>query len=553
MSAATAPTVPTGPAAVSIPWGTRLAGFGDLFRLAVRRDRILVPSSVLGLVVLAVGSAQATLALYPDDNSAANGLASVLSNPSVIALYGPISSPTADALAVFKTVMMGAFLTAVLGFVVVRRHTRTEEDEGRLELLGAGVVGRWAPLSAAVTLATLAVVAAGVLSGAGLAALGMDATGSVAFAVAWLTAGLAMVGVTAVIVQLASTTRGAAGLGFGFLGAMYALRAVADSEDPGTFVHGLGWLSPLGWAGRVEPYGADQTWLLLLGVLTLIVGFAGGLAVLDRRDLGAGIIPVRNGRRRAWRLLAGPFALVTRLARGTIIGWTVGMVLGGVVVGSLLGSVAEMVSDPAIQDLLESLGGTTSGTVADVYVATEVHFMSAALAAAGIALVLRLVGAERSGLGEVVLSTPTSRVRWFGAHVGLPVVLTAALMALLGAVVGIVGPAATAEAPSLGASVGATLAALPVVWVMIGVAAALAGALPRFAPFSWGVLLVTFMVTEIGPLTTLPQWVIDLSPFTHLSPLPGGSFKALSAAVLTAVAVALVLVGLVAYRSRDVT
>ena len=138
MSAATAPTVPTGPAAVSIPWGTRLAGFGDLFRLAVRRDRILVPSSVLGLVVLAVGSAQATLALYPDDNSAANGLASVLSNPSVIALYGPISSPTADALAVFKTVMMGAFLTAVLGFVVVRRHTRTEEDEGRLELLGAG-------------------------------------------------------------------------------------------------------------------------------------------------------------------------------------------------------------------------------------------------------------------------------------------------------------------------------------------------------------------------------------------------------------------------------
>ena len=115
------------------------------------------------------------------------------------------------------------------------------------------------------------------------------------------------------------------------------------------------------------------------------------------------------------------------------------------------------------------------------------------------------------------------------------------------------GPAATADAPSLGASVGATLAALPVVWVMIGVAAALAGALPRFAPFSWGVLLVTFMVTEIGPLTTLPQWVIDLSPFTHLSPLPGGSFEALSAAVLTAVAVALVLVGLVAYRSRDVT
>jgi ABC-2 type transport system permease protein len=552
MSAATAPTVPTGPAALGIPLGTRLAGFGDLFRLAWRRDRILVPSSVIGLVVLAVGSAQATLALYPTDASAATGLAGVLSNPSVIALYGPISSPSADALAVFKTVMMGAFLTAVLGFVVVRRHTRTEEDEGRLELLGAGVVGRWAPLSAAVALATIAVVAAGVLSGAGLAALGMDVTGSVAFAVSWLTAGLAMVGITAVVVQLASTTRGAAGLGFGSLGAMYAVRAIADSADPGTVVHGLGWLSPLGWAGRVEPYGANRTWLLLLGVLTLAVGFAGGLVVLDRRDLGAGIIPARNGRRRARRLLAGPFALVTRLARGTILGWTVGMVLGGVVVGSLLGSVAEMVSDPGIQELLENLGGST-GTVEDVYVATEIHFVSAAVAAAGIALVLRLVGAERSGLGEVLLSTPTSRARWFGAHVVLPVVLTTALMALLGAVVGLVGPSVTSGAPSFGASVAATLAALPAVWVMIGVAAALAGALPRFAPFSWGVLLVTFMVTEIGPLTTLPEWVIDLSPFTHLSPLPGGSFETVSALGLSVVALALVLFGLAAYERRDVT
>jgi ABC-2 type transport system permease protein len=547
----TTATVPTGPAAPTISLGTRLAGFSHLLALAWRRDRILIPSSVLGLVVLAVGSAQATLALYPTDEAASTGLATVLSNPSVIALYGPVSAHTADALAVFKTLMMGAFLTAVLGFVVVRRHTRTEEDEGRLELLGAGVVGRWSALAAAVTLGTIAVVAASVLSGAGLAALGMDPTGSIAFAVAWLAAGLAMVGVAAVVVQLASTTRGAAGLGFGFLGAMFALRAIADSADPGTFVHALGWLSPLGWTGRVEAYGANRTWILLLGVLALVVGVAIALRVLDRRDLGAGVIPARNGPRRAGRLLVGPVSLVTRLARGTIIGWAVGMVFGGVVVGSLLGSVAEMVSDPGIQDLLEKLGGTT-GTVENVYLATEIHFVAVAVAAAGVALMLRLVASERTGLGEVVLATPTSRARWFGAHVVLPVVLTTALLALLGAVVGLVGPTASPDAPSFGASVAASLAALPAVWVMIGVAAALGGSAPRFAPFSWGVLLVTFMVTEIGPLTKLPSWVMDLSPFTHLSHLPGGSFDWLSAVVLTLIALALVMGGLLAYRHRDV-
>ncbi|MFL6079651.1 MAG: polyketide antibiotic transporter, partial [Ornithinibacter sp.] len=324
MTTATAPAPPIAP---TISLGTRLAGYRHLLRLAWRRDRILIPSSVLGLVLLSVGSAQATLAIYPTDESASAGLAGVLSNPSVIALYGPVASNTADALAVFKTVMMGAFLTAVLGFVVVRRHTRTEEDEGRLELLGSGVVGRWSALAAAVTLGTVAVVAASVLSGVGLAALGMDPLGSAAFAVSWMTAGLAMVGVSAVAVQLASTTRGAAGLGFGFLGAMFALRALADSADSGTFVHGLGWLSPLGWAGRVEAYGADRTWLLLPGLLTLAVGVAVAVVLLDRRDLGAGLLPARPGPPRAGRLLSNPFTLVTRLARGTIIGWTVGMIL----------------------------------------------------------------------------------------------------------------------------------------------------------------------------------------------------------------------------------
>ena len=547
MTTATAPAPPITP---SISLGTRLAGFSHLLRLAWRRDRILIPSSVLGLVVLAVGSAQATLALYPTDESASAGLAGVLSNPSVIALYGPVASNTADALAVFKTVMMGAFLTAVLGFVVVRRHTRTEEDEGRLELLGSGVVGRWSALAAAVTLGTIAVVAASVLSGLGLAALGMDPLGSAAFAVSWLTAGLAMVGVSAVAVQLASTTRGAAGLGFGFLGAVFALRALADSADPGTFVHGLGWLSPLGWAGRVEAYGANRTWLLLPGVLTLAVGVAVALVLLDRRDLGAGLLPARNGPPRAGRMLSDPFTLVTRLARGTIIGWTIGMVLGGLVVGSLIGSVSSMVDDPAIRDVLEKLGGS-AGTIEDIFVATEIHFVAVAVAAAGIALMLRLVGAERSGLGEVVLATPTSRLRWFGAHVALPVALTSGLMALIGVVIGLVGPATSPTAPSVGAAVGATTAALPAIWVMTGVAAFLVGALPRFAPFAWGVLLVTFMLTEIGPLTKLPSWLVNVSPFSHLSPLPGGQFEAVSAGILTLVALLLIGAGYWAYHHRD--
>ncbi len=527
----------------------RLAGFGQLHRLAWRRDRVIVPASVIGLVLLSVGSAQATLALFPDDAAAAKGLADIVSNPAVIAMYGPISAGNADALAVFKTVMMGAVLTAILGLVVVRRHTRTEEEEGRLELVGAGAVGRWAPLAAGVAVALVAVVLASVLSTGGMVAIGMDPLGSVAFGAAWLTAGVAQVGITALAVQLAATTRGAGGLAFGALGLAYVVRAAADSADSDV-VSALGWLSPLGWAGRVEPFGQDRIWVLALGLAVLVAGVGAALAVLDRRDLGAGVLPSRAGRARARGLLSSPLGLVSRLATGTLVGWVVGLVLGGVVLGSLLGAVGELSSNAQMQGFLEKLAGS-AGTIEDIYLATEARFIAVAVAAAGVALVLRLGAAERSGLGEAVLTTPTSRPRWYLAHVVVAAAATTLFMAVIGVTVGLVGPRASAGAPGLGATLGAFLSTLPAIWVLVGVAALLVGWRPRFAPFAWALLIVGFVVGELGPSMDLPQWLVDLSPFTHLSQLPGGEFAALAAALMTALAMLLVAAGGFAYRSRD--
>ncbi len=66
-------------------------------------------------------------------------------------------------------------------------------------------------------------------------------------------------------------------------------------------------------------------------------------------------------------------------------------------------------------------------------------------------------------------------------------------------------------------------------------------------------LLVTFLVGELGPTMQLPAWVLNVSPFTHLPQLPGGSFEPLPAVVLTALAAVLVLGGFLGYRRRDVT
>ncbi len=539
----------TAPPAVAAARG-ELAGTIALLRLAWRRDRILIPASALGLTVLSVGSAQATLALYPTAESVQQGVSELFANPAITALYGPVASLTPDALAVIKTVLLGAVSLAILAYVIVRRHTRSEEEDGRFELLGSGSVGRWAPLTAAVILSTLAVVGISLLSMAGLAAIGMDPVGSLAVGVAWIVAGLFMVGVTAVGAQLTTTARGCAGISFGVLLVAYLLRAVGDSATSSAG-QSLSWVSPLGWSVKVSPYGHNRLWLLLpaIALAAALVGLA--FALLERRDLGAGLFASRPGAARGARTLASSAGLSWRLNRPSVIGWSIISAVMAGVLGNLVSSVDQLMSNPAMADMLTKLGGGAN-TLDDMFFAFELRFAAAAATAAGISAVLRGAAEERLTHAEVLLAGPVRRPRWFASHLVAALLLPAWIMALIGAAAGAVGHAATANAPGPGELTLAALSTLPAVWLVVGSAALLFGLRNRWAAFGWGVLAVTFLLGELGPIMRLPTWLMDLSPYTHLSQLPGGSFATGSAVVMTLLAVACAVVGTVAFTRRDI-
>ena len=341
--------------------------------------------------------------------------------------------PTIDALATFKTVLMGGVFLCMLAYVVVRRHTRSEEEEGRLELLGSGVVGRRAPLAAAVLLATAAVLGTTVLTTVGAIAVGLDAGGSVALGVSWTVMGLTWVGVTAVAAQLTESARGTAGFALGALAGVYMLRALGDAAGDDSPVRFLTWLSPLGWGEMVQPYGANRTWLLLVGVLAYAVLVLVAFALLERRDLGAGVLPSRPGPARGSLRTVG--GLTRRLARGTLIGWTIGFVVLGAVVGSLGGSVQSFVDSPEIADMLRKLGGG-AGTMTDTFFATELRFAAIGAAALGIALTTRMRTEETTGRLEAVLATPATRLRWALSHLLGALAATAFVLAVAGLVAG---------------------------------------------------------------------------------------------------------------------
>jgi len=88
-------------------------------------------------------------------------------------------------------------------------------------------------------------------------------------------------------------------------------------------------------------------------------------------------------------------------------------------------------------------------------------------------------------------------------------------------------------------------------WVF-GALLALFGLAPRLAvPAGWTALGVVALLTLLGPTLRLPQWVMDISPFTHVPKLPGGTFTATPLVWLTVVAAVLIAAGLAGFRRRD--
>ena len=81
---------------------------------------------------------------------------------------------------------------------------------------------------------------------------------------------------------------------------------------------------------------------------------------------------------------------------------------------------------------------------------------------------------------------------------------------------------------------------------------ALVGLAPRFAAVAWGALGLCVILGLVGAALQLDQWVMNLSPFTHLPKVPGGALTATPLAVLLAVALALGGAGLAGLRRREI-
>lgn len=530
-----------------------MIGIWNLVRLALRRDRVILPIWIFALVGITFSTTTALEELYGSQQSRALLSVTANTNSAFLAMLGPLHDPfSLGGLLSWRWGVFAALFAAIMSMLIVTRHTRAEEEAGRLELVGATVVGRHAPLAAAVIVSAGANLVIGGLIVALLLGKGLPAQGVFAFASSIAVTGLVFTGVSAFTAQLSESSRTSNSIAGALLGGAYLLRAAGDAagESGPTW---LTWLSPIGWAEQVRAFAGDRYWVFAIPLTVFVVHLVVAAVLVSRRDVGLGLFATRLGPPRGAPSLRSPFALAWRLHRGALIGWTIGLFVLGVVYGSVAQAVGQMVEDnPTLGSIINEIGG--AGAMIDVFLATVMQIMGLIGSIYLVQAVLRLRSEETSFRVEPVLATPVSRFGLAASHAVFALVGGAVVFAAAGLGIGLVHGARVGDVGGVVAEMlGAALAQLPAAWVVAGVALVLFGLFPQLTQASWGVLSACLLLTLLGPTLQLDQWIINVAPYPHVPRLPGAQWSAEPLLWLTGAAVVLLALGFAGFRRRDLT
>jgi ABC-2 type transport system permease protein len=527
---------------------TRMAGTGTLLALALRRDRWMLPAWVATFAAVVGFSAAASDDLYTDTAEVVRVSEGWNTTTALVALHGRIYDPgSLGSATLAKPMGIGTAMVALLAMLLVVRHTRADEEVGRTELAAGGVVGQYAALAAALLVSIGTVTALSLASAATLLATGLPTTGSLAFAAAWTGAGISFALVGAVAAQLARTARAARGLGAAALAVAYVVRALGDTQ-PADGARWLTWFSPVGWAQQVRPFAGDRWWATVPPLLGAVAGLVLALVLLSRRDLGAGLIVDRPGPDSGPGLVSIG-ALAWRIQRLALVGWLVGTVVLGTALGSIASTIDDLLDNERFRFYIELLGGVS--VLEDAFLSAELGIAAVAVSAYGIGAAQRMRSEESQGRAEPLFAAGVSRTAYAVSHLVAALAGTALLLLAAGLSIGAAHALATGDPGQVGRLVAAALVRLPAVWVMTATVMAFYGVAGRLTALAWVLLVGVLVVGEFGPLMDLPAWTLDLSPFAHVPPLPGGDFEAGALLWLTLIAAALAAFGILAFRRRD--
>lgn len=522
---------------------------GELVKLIIRRDRIRTPLWIIGICFFTFIVPIAFTELYGTQQER-DAMVETMENPAVIAMIGThdFSNYTLGVMTAHEMLLLTAVVVGLMSILLVTRHTRADEEDGRIELIRSLPVGRLSNLNAAIVVYTVINVILALLVGFGLYALNiesMDLEGSLLYGVVLGATGIMFVGVTAIFAQLTESSRGTIGFSIAVLLIAYLVRGMTDVSNDA-----LSWISPLGWVTKTETYGANNWLPVLLMIGFSIILFIVAYYLNSIRDLESGFLPTKPGKIHASNFLQTPTGLAFRLQRTGIISWAIGMFVMGVTYGSVMGDLDSFFEGNEMMTQLLAAGEGLS--ISEQFLPTLMVVMAVIATAPPVLAINKLIGEEKKGRIEHLLGRAVSRTKVMGSYLFVSILNGFVMLSL--AAIGLWSAAtAVMEEPfEFGMVYGMAIAYYPAILIMISVAVFLIGYLPRLTSLVWLYVLFSFIVLYFGGLFQLDDWITNLSPFGHIPQVPVEDMTWVPIIILVVIAAIVTVLGFIGYNKRDI-
>jgi ABC-2 type transport system permease protein len=504
-----------------------VTGFLVLLGQRLRRDWLQLTLWCVGTGVLAYAATSAVFDAFADRAEREQILGVAIASRTILVFRGTPNGVDDGAFVFFLLFAWLALMGGLMSTFLAVRHTRMEEEQGRAELIASTPAGRALPTVATVVHGVLANVALGLFVALAWTLAGLGVAGSFVAGAALAASGVAFLAIGLGAAQLFRTSRGANGTGVAVVVGAYLLRGIGDAAGTPSadLLHVTpawpSWLSPIGYGQFTGAYVEDDLRPLLvpLGFAAVLIGVV--FAVQAVRDQGASLLPGREGRATATWALSSSFGLVWRLTVPTLIAWTAGGVATGLLATTLSSIVGEVggAAPQLVDRLRQAIGDDAS--IEQAFIATFYSLVGVLAACCAVQVGMRARQEEAHGTAEVVLGTSVPRVRWLAEYWIVGAVVIVVVLAASG-LAGVLGALRTDDPSSLVPNVlEAAAAQLPACLVFLSVTLLIFVWLPHATiPLGWALVGLAAIVGVFGPILQLPDWVTDLSPFTH-SPVPG--------------------------------
>jgi ABC-2 type transport system permease protein len=232
-----------------------------------------------------------------------------------------------------------------------------------------------------------------------------------------------------------------------------------------------------------------------------------------------------------------------------MLGWLAGSVVLGVMMGALSQQVIDALQgNPGMADAMGAGGGNiVDGFIAAVQVYLAIIAIGYVVQAIGI-----LSREESEQRVEPRLAGTLSRRRWLAVHAAVVLSGLVIIVVISSVSFGLASAISIGDSGQVATLLRAGLAYLPAELIFAGLALLLFGMFPRLFAISWGAYAVATFIAFLGPGLKLSHWILDLSPTTHVGNPPVGTVPAVSLAVMTVIACALLGGAFVGFRERNI-